>query len=78
MYLSDLKLSDVGKFVRVGTTTSHVFIQGTLHHVETETVEERSIGQAPGYGDTVVTGYTVTVGGWTRGQLSGSTEVELL
>lgn len=77
MQLRDLKLSDVGKLIVVHHSPE-AFTQGRLQHLATETVEERGVCQAPGEGDQVVTGYTVTVNGWTRSTLSPSTEVGLL
>ena len=77
MKLSELKLSDVGTFVRVGSA-AHTHVQGRLEHVATETVEDCSLFQLPGEGDRVVTGYTLTVGGWTRNGLRPSTEAEFL
>lgn len=77
MKLHEIQMGDVGKLVVVHHSPE-AFTQGRLQHLETETTEERTLFQAPGEGDRIVTGFTLTVNNWTRSGLPPNTEVEFL
>lgn len=75
--LHEIQMGDIGKLVVVHHS-NEAFTQGRLQHLETETVEDRAMFQKSGDGNRLVTGFTLTVNGWTRNGLSPYTDIEFL